>query len=123
MNALYINVVGMKTLKNDPVSAAPTECMVQWEKTSMSMKARKLQSEACGAMAALGGAFGNTDIGCAWVSSARATGGDKPEEGEDDVKSSYPLCVGRHTCYNEWDKGSRFRKGELNPKTHPQFGL
>ncbi|CAN7083710.1 unnamed protein product [Brassica oleracea var. botrytis] len=26
--------------------------------------------------------------------------GDKPEEGEDDVKSSCPLCSGRHTCYN-----------------------
>ena len=32
--------------------------------------------------------------------------GDKPEEGEDDVKSSCPLCPGRHTCYNGRDKGS-----------------
>ena len=24
----------------------------------------------------------------------------KAEEGEDDVKSSWPLCVGLHTCYN-----------------------
>jgi len=27
------------------------------------------------------------------------TDSDKPEEGEDDVKSSCPLCPGRHTCY------------------------
>ncbi|GKB36229.1 hypothetical protein Tco_0881171 [Tanacetum coccineum] len=46
------------------------------------------------------GAFGNADTGGAWLSSARATAGDKPEEGEDDVKSSCPLCPGRHTCYN-----------------------
>ncbi|KAJ7941915.1 hypothetical protein O6P43_035039 [Quillaja saponaria] len=49
-----------------------------------------------------------TQVG-AWLSSARArkTAGDKPEEGEDDVKSSCPLCPGRHTCYNGRDKGSR----------------
>ncbi|KAL2224776.1 UNVERIFIED_CONTAM: putative protein ycf68 [Sesamum indicum] len=51
------------------------------------------------------GAFGNADTGGAWLSSARATAGDKPEEGEDDVKSSCPLCPGRHTCYNGRDKG------------------
>ncbi|KAI5638009.1 hypothetical protein M9H77_14490 [Catharanthus roseus] len=51
------------------------------------------------------------------------TAGDKPEEGEDDVKSSCPLCPGRHTCYNGRDKGSRSREGELTPKTRPQFGL
>ena len=65
--------------------------------------------------------------GAAWLSSARAvrcwvksrnernpycqlltgyaedsggTAGDKPEEGGDDVKSSWPLCPGLHTCYN-----------------------
>nr|GEV30041.1 uncharacterized protein ycf68 [Tanacetum cinerariifolium] len=69
------------------------------------------------------GAFGNADTGGAWLSSARATAGDKPEEGEDDVKSSCLLCPGRHTCYNGQDKGSRSREGELTPKTHPQFGL
>ncbi|KAL2224297.1 UNVERIFIED_CONTAM: hypothetical protein Sindi_3053400 [Sesamum indicum] len=83
------------------------------------------------------GAFGNADTGGAWLSSARAvrcwvksrnernprTAGDKPEEGEDDVKSSCPLCPGRHTCYNGRDKGSRSREGELTPKTRPQFGL
>ncbi|KAD5317832.1 hypothetical protein E3N88_17778 [Mikania micrantha] len=51
------------------------------------------------------------------------TAGDKPEEGEDDVKSSCPLCPGRHTCYNGRDKGSRSREAELTPKTRPQFGL
>ncbi|KAD5507654.1 hypothetical protein E3N88_15357 [Mikania micrantha] len=69
------------------------------------------------------GAFGNADTGGAWLSSARATASDKPEEGEDDVKSSCPLCPGRHTCYNGRDKGSRSREGELTPKTRPQFGL
>jgi hypothetical protein len=63
--------------------------------------------------------------GAAWLSSARAvrcwvksrnernpysllprkglseeTAGDELEEGGDDVKSSWPLCPGRHTCYN-----------------------
>ncbi|KAL0667484.1 hypothetical protein Bca4012_030188 [Brassica carinata] len=62
------------------------------------------------------GAFGNADTGGAWLSSARSTAGDKPEEGEDDVKSSCPLCPGQHTCYNGRDKGSRSREGELTPK-------
>ncbi|KAJ1680665.1 hypothetical protein LUZ63_024117 [Rhynchospora breviuscula] len=39
------------------------------------------------------------------VSSCRETAGDKPEEGEDHVKSSCPLCPGRLTCYNGRDKG------------------
>ncbi|XLS47810.1 hypothetical protein HN51_022168, partial [Arachis hypogaea] len=56
------------------------------------------------------GAFGKADTGGAWLSSARATAGDKPEEGEDDVKSSCLLCPGRHTCYNGRDKGSRSRE-------------
>ena len=72
-------------------------------------------------------AFGNSETGAAWLSSARVvkcwvksrnernpypylparyggnskeTAGDKPEEGGDDVKSSWPLRVGLHTCYN-----------------------
>jgi len=67
------------------------------------------------------------NTGAAWLSSARAvrcwvksrnernpypllltgnaenseeTASDKLEEGGDDVKSSWPLCPGRHTCYN-----------------------
>ena len=78
--------------------------------------------------------------GAAWLSSARAvrcwvksrnernprpllpsgnaghsegTARDKREEGEDDVKSSWPLCPGRHTCYNGTDNESPPRKGEL----------
>jgi len=35
----------------------------------------------------------------------RETAGDKPEEGVDDVKSSWPLRVGLHTCYNGSDNG------------------
>ena len=40
---------------------------------------------------------------------------DKMEEGGDDVKSSWPLCLGRHTCYNGWYKGQRDRKVERIP--------
>ncbi len=74
-----------------------------------------------------GSHFGGPYTGAAWLSSARAvkcwvksrnernpcyllpacndgdsdgTAGDKPEEGGDDVKSSWPLCPGLHTCYN-----------------------
>ncbi|KAL2330622.1 hypothetical protein Fmac_018203 [Flemingia macrophylla] len=69
------------------------------------------------------GAFGNADTGGAWlvVGSCRKTAGDKPEEGEDDVKSSCPLCPRRHTCYNGLDKGSQSREGELTPKTRPHY--
>jgi hypothetical protein len=38
------------------------------------------------------------------------TAGDKPEEGEDDVKSSCPLRLGLHTSYNGIDKGSQVCK-------------
>ena len=33
------------------------------------------------------------------------TARDKREEGVDDVKSSWPLRVGLHTCYNGSDSG------------------
>ncbi len=33
------------------------------------------------------------------------TARDKREEGVDDVKSSWPLRVGLHTCYNGSDNG------------------
>ncbi len=51
------------------------------------------------------------------------TAGDKPEEGGDDVKSSWPLRAGLHTCYNGGDSGLRSRKGELIPKSRLSFGL
>ncbi len=47
----------------------------------------------------------------------------KPEEGGDDVKSSWPLRLGRHTCYNGQDNGRRPCEGEQIRKTCSQFGL
>ena len=44
------------------------------------------------------------------------TAGDKPEEGGDDVKSSWPLRAGLHTCYNGSDNGQRDREVELISK-------
>ena len=38
------------------------------------------------------------------VTMSNETIGNKPEEGEDDVKSACPLYSGRHTCYNGRDK-------------------
>ena len=45
------------------------------------------------------------------------TAGDKPEEGGDDVKSSWPLRAGLHTCYNGGDKGQQTRESEQIPKS------
>ena len=45
------------------------------------------------------------------------TAGDKPEEGGDDVKSSWPLRAGLHTCYNGGDNGQQKRELELIPKS------
>ena len=88
-------------------------------------------------------------LGAAWLSSARVvrcwvksrnernpccqlpsgnaghsgeTAGDKPEEGGDDVKSSWPLRLGLHTCYNGRYKGFRYREVEAIPKNRSQFG-
>jgi hypothetical protein len=79
-------------------------------------------------------------IGAAWLSSARVvrcwvksrnernpycqlpagkaghsgkTACDKQEEGGDDVKSSWPLRPGLHTCYNGWYKEMQDREVEL----------
>ncbi len=38
---------------------------------------------------------------------SKGTAGDKPEEGGDDVKSSWPLQAGLHTCYNGGDRGTQ----------------
>ena len=43
------------------------------------------------------------------------TAGVKSEEGGDDVKSSWPLRVGLHTCYNGQYKGLPSREVELIP--------
>ncbi len=40
----------------------------------------------------------------------------KSEEGGDDVKSSWPLCPGLHTCYNGRYKGMQDREVEPIPK-------
>ena len=41
------------------------------------------------------------------VGNSKETAGDKPEEGGDDVKSSWPLRAGLHTCYNGGDSGKQ----------------
>ncbi len=45
------------------------------------------------------------------------TAGDKPEEGGDDVKSSWPLHLGLHTYYNGRYRGPQYREVELILKT------
>lgn len=45
------------------------------------------------------------------------TAGDKPEEGGDDVKSSWPLWAGLHTCYNGGDSGTPGSDAEPIPKS------
>ena len=45
------------------------------------------------------------------------------EEGGDDVKSSWPLCPGLHTCYNGWYKEQLTRESKRISKSHPQFRL
>src|SRR5450759_2075817 len=91
-------------------------------------------------MRSFSSAGGNT--GAAWLSSARVvrcwvksrnernprsqlparyggdsgrTAGAKPEEGGDDVKSSWSLRLGLHTCYNGRYSGSQPRKSEPIP--------
>jgi hypothetical protein len=44
------------------------------------------------------------------------TAGAKPEEGGDDVKSSWLLRAGLHTCYNGGDNGLQGREPEPIPK-------
>src|ERR671925_349269 len=51
------------------------------------------------------------------------TAGAKPEEGGDDVKSSWPLRPGPHTCYNGPYSGLRRGDPEPIPESGPQFGL
>ena len=65
---------------------------------------------------------------CPWLPAryggdSRETAGVKPEEGGDDVKSSWPLCPGLHTCYNGVHRGKQGRETEPIPQTTPQFGL
>src|SRR5438132_6141690 len=57
------------------------------------------------------------------VGDSGETAGVKPEEGGDDVKSSWPLCPGLHTCYNGTYRGKPTCEGEQIPKKVPQFRL
>ena len=57
------------------------------------------------------------------VGDSGKTAGVKPEEGGDDVKSSWPLCPGLHTCYNGVYRGTQNRKIKQIPKSTPQFRL
>ena len=95
-------------------------------------------------------AFRGLCTGAAWLSSARAvkceikffnernpccqlpsskvgdsggTAGDKSEEGGDDVKSSWPLCPGPHTCYNGRYRAQRRGDPERTAKSRSQYGL
>ena len=43
------------------------------------------------------------------------------EEGGDDVKSSWPLCPGLHTCYNGCYKALQTREGKPIAKKQPQY--
>ncbi len=52
-----------------------------------------------------------------YAENSEETAGDKPEEGGDDVKSSWPLHPGLHTCYNGGDNGLLTRKGARIPKS------
>ena len=45
------------------------------------------------------------------------TVGDKPKEGGDDVKSSWPLRPGPHTCYNGRYSEQRTRESKRISKT------
>ena len=55
------------------------------------------------------------------------TAGVKPEEGGDDVKSAWPLCLGLHTCYNGKYRTMQYREVEQIATVYrfglPQFGL
>ena len=57
------------------------------------------------------------------VGDSGGTAGDKPEEGGDDVKSSWPLCPGPHTCYNGRYRAKQNREVEQIAESRPQFGL
>ncbi len=48
-----------------------------------------------------------------YAGDSKETASDKLEEGGDDVKSSWPLRVGLHTCYNGVYKEQRYSDMEL----------
>ena len=48
---------------------------------------------------------------------------DNTEEGGDDVKSSCPICLGQHTCYNGGNKVKQAGNCKQSTKKPSQFGL
>ena len=58
-----------------------------------------------------------------YAGDSEETAGVKPEEGGDDVKSSWPLYLGLHTSYNAAHKGMLTRESTQIPKNAAQFGL
>ncbi|GAC1484011.1 MAG: hypothetical protein NVS1B7_8710 [Candidatus Saccharimonadales bacterium] len=78
--------------------------------------ARKL-GEQTGLDVGLSPATSATPVACCQhlVGDSCETAGDKPEEGGDDVKSSWPLCPGLHTCYIGAYRGLRYREVERIP--------
>ena len=58
-----------------------------------------------------------------YAEDSRGTAGAKPEEGGDDVKSSWSLRLGLHTCYNGRYSGLRASNGEPIPESRSQCGL
>src|SRR5206468_4486955 len=55
-----------------------------------------------------------------YVGHSKRTAGEKPEEGGDDVKSSWPLRPGLHTRYNGRYNPLQTRKGERIGKRRSQ---
>ena len=53
---------------------------------------------------------------------SRETAGVNSEEGGDDVKSSCPLCLGLHACYNGRYSGLRYCEVERISESRSQFG-
>jgi hypothetical protein len=58
-----------------------------------------------------------------YAGDSQETAGVNSEEGGDDVKSSCPLCLGLHTCYNGRYNELRYREVERISKSRSQFGL
>jgi hypothetical protein len=46
---------------------------------------------------------------------SQETAVDNAEEGGDDVKSSWPLCLGLHTCYNGIEQREAIQQCGANP--------
>ena len=53
-------------------------------------------------------------ISCCEKQNSNQTAVVNTEEGEDDVKSSCPLCLGLHTYYNDYYREKQDREVEQN---------